>query len=587
MAAQLSTQRSARGDGFFRTAAKLAAQAAEALDYAHGLGIVHRDIKPANLLVDGRANVWITDFGLAQFQTQAGLTQTGDLVGTLRYMSPEQAGGQHVLVDHRTDVYALGATLYELLTLRPIFDGQDQRTLLNQILNDEPKPLRTLAPSLPAELETIVLKAVAKVPTERYATAREFADDLNRFLRDEPIRARRPTLAQRARKWLRRHPAVPVAAAVLLVLMTAGSVAAALAIRGEQQKTAQEEKRAREEEEKARKEEEKARKRAEEAETRLKLARRVADDMIAMAEQDLADKPHMEGLRKRLLTAALAYYGEFIELSRDNPTAQEELAATQARVKKILADLAVLQGAGQFDLLNDPAVHEDLGLSEKQRQQIRELKTRQDEQRGDMFKTIGKLTPTERDRRFLELARTNQAAVAAILKPEMLSRLEQIALQQRGPSAFREADIAAALKLTPEQKQQIRAIEAEVLFAPMEPPGHPYGFGRGDPKKMHEQRLKRAKEMERRRKEATGRILARLTPTQKKQWQEMTGKPFKGPPYFVPPGGFRPDGLPGCHPKGPGGPKGRGPDSPGRPKGRGRVEPPSEGLEGASATQPH
>ena len=188
MAAQLSTQRSVRGGGFFRTAAKLAAQAAEGLDYAHGLGIVHRDVKPANLLVDGRANVWITDFGLAQFQTQAGLTQTGDLVGTLRYMSPEQAGGQHVLVDHRTDVYALGATLYELLTLRPIFDGQDQRTLLHQILNDEPKLPRALAPAIPAELETIVLKAVAKVPTERYATARDFADDLHRYLRDEPIR---------------------------------------------------------------------------------------------------------------------------------------------------------------------------------------------------------------------------------------------------------------------------------------------------------------------------------------------------------------------------------------------------------------
>src|SRR5262249_37730399 len=144
LVAQLSTQRSGRPAEFFRTVARLAAQAAEGLDYAHGLGVVHRDVKPANLLIDGRGNVWLTDFGLAHVHADTGLTQTGDLVGTLRYMSPEQAGGQHVLVDHRTDVYALGATLYELLTLRPIFDGADQRTLLHQILHTEPRPPRAL-----------------------------------------------------------------------------------------------------------------------------------------------------------------------------------------------------------------------------------------------------------------------------------------------------------------------------------------------------------------------------------------------------------------------------------------------------------
>src|SRR5262249_53295256 len=132
---QLTTQRSERAAEFFRTVARLVAQAAEALAYAHGLGIVHRDIKPANLLVDDRGGLWITDFGLAQFHPDAGRTQTGDLLGTLRYMSTEQAGGHRLLIDHRTDVYALGATLYELLTLRPIFDGTDRQTLLRQILH--------------------------------------------------------------------------------------------------------------------------------------------------------------------------------------------------------------------------------------------------------------------------------------------------------------------------------------------------------------------------------------------------------------------------------------------------------------------
>jgi eukaryotic-like serine/threonine-protein kinase len=229
---QLSTLRSGRSGDFFRTVARLVAQAAEALDYAHEQGVVHRDIKPANLLVDGRGEVWITDFGLAQFQADASLTQTGDLLGTLRYMSPEQAGGQRVLIDHRTDVYSLGATLYELLTLRPIFDGADRQTLLQQIANEEPRPPRAVDRSLPPELETIVLKAVAKAPADRYATARDFGDDPQRFLRHEPIRARRATLAQVARKWLRRHPAVPVTGSVLLLLLTAVSLASAWFIRG-------------------------------------------------------------------------------------------------------------------------------------------------------------------------------------------------------------------------------------------------------------------------------------------------------------------------------------------------------------------
>src|SRR5262249_46382895 len=139
-AARLSTQRSNRAQEYYRTAARLAAQAAEGLDYAHGLGIVHRDVKPANLLVDDRGTVWVTDFGLARLHAEAGLTQTGDLLGTLRYMSPEQAVGPRGLIDQRTDVYSLGATLYELLTLRPIFGGADRQALLHQIANEEPRP---------------------------------------------------------------------------------------------------------------------------------------------------------------------------------------------------------------------------------------------------------------------------------------------------------------------------------------------------------------------------------------------------------------------------------------------------------------
>jgi serine/threonine protein kinase/WD40 repeat protein len=218
-ASAFATESSTHSPAFFRTAARLGVQAAGALDYAHQFGVIHRDIKPANLLVDVRGDLWITDFGLAQVQSDTRLTMTGDLVGTLRYMSPEQALGKRVAFDHRTDIYSLGATLYELLTLEPVFAGQDREELLRQIAFEEPKPPRRIAPEIPAELETIVLKAVAKNPEERYASAKDLSEDLGRFLNDEPIRAKRPTLPQRGRKWARRHQPIVVTAAVALVAL--------------------------------------------------------------------------------------------------------------------------------------------------------------------------------------------------------------------------------------------------------------------------------------------------------------------------------------------------------------------------------
>ncbi len=145
----------------FRTVAHLGVQAAEALEHAHQMGVVHRDIKPSNLLIDPAANLWITDFGLAQTQAPGNLTMTGDILGTLRYMSPEQAQGQRQVLDHRSDIYSLGVTLYELLTLEPPFAANDRHVLIHQILDGLPRPPRELRRDIPRDLETIVLKAMA------------------------------------------------------------------------------------------------------------------------------------------------------------------------------------------------------------------------------------------------------------------------------------------------------------------------------------------------------------------------------------------------------------------------------------------
>jgi eukaryotic-like serine/threonine-protein kinase len=196
---------STRTPAYFRTIADLDLQAAEALDHAHRLGTIHRDIKPANLLVDVRGNLWITDFGLARMQADSGLTMTGDVIGTLRYMSPEQSAARRGIVDHRADLYSLGATLYELLTLHPAHDGRDRAELLHQMAFGEPKAPRAHNPAIPRDLETIVLKALAREPEARYATAQDLANDLRRFLEQRPIQTRRPNLWKCAEKWVRRH----------------------------------------------------------------------------------------------------------------------------------------------------------------------------------------------------------------------------------------------------------------------------------------------------------------------------------------------------------------------------------------------
>jgi eukaryotic-like serine/threonine-protein kinase len=512
VAAELSTLRTTRSESYFRTVISLVAQAADALDHAHQFGVIHRDVKPANLIVDDRRNLWVTDFGLAQFHAAATLTRTGDILGTLRYMSPEQAAGHGTLLDARTDIYSLGATLYELLTLEPLFGGNDHRQLLNLILNEEPTRPRELSPSLPLELETVVLKAVSKTPVDRYGSAREFGDDLRRFLENRPVLARRPTWTQRARKWGRRHPSLIGASIVLLVLLTASSLVSAGLIRAAYDRE---------------------RHRAEEAEERFRLARRSVDEMIQVSEEELAGKPYLDGLRRRLLESALVYYQEFIEQRRDDPAAQADLHATKDRVRQILNNLALLQGAGQFDLLRVPAVLEDLQATESQRQSIADLSGHRDSQHMELFREFRRLTSEEREQRFLTLAREDDTSIRRILGSEQVRRLHQIALQAQGPGAFRDTDVVAALKLTSRQKERIRAIEESFLGGPHGP--RPVDLSED---KILQQSL--VKERDEKRRGARAQLLEVLTPEQLQRWRDLTGQPYDGPvpllKMFGPPG---------------------------------------------------
>lgn len=199
-----STERSfhQRNDLFFLKIARLGAQLADALAHAHAEGVLHRDIKPSNILLDSQGNGWLTDFGLAKIVGDISLTQTGNIVGTLRFMAPERLEGWN---DARGDIYSLGVTLYELLSGEPIYSATVRSHLIEQIFRGEPTPLRRVDRSIPKDLETIVRKAIAKDPSERYASARALADDLERFQQGQLIQARRPNFVERTYRWYRRN----------------------------------------------------------------------------------------------------------------------------------------------------------------------------------------------------------------------------------------------------------------------------------------------------------------------------------------------------------------------------------------------
>jgi tetratricopeptide (TPR) repeat protein/tRNA A-37 threonylcarbamoyl transferase component Bud32 len=304
----------ANREKYYRTVVQLGLQAAEALHAAHEYGVVHRDVKPSNLLLDAQGKLWVTDFGLARCQRDVSLTKSGDLVGTMRYMSPEQAAGRSALVDHRTDVYSLGVTLYELVCLRPAFAGEDGAALLRQIDQHEPPPPREVRPDIPPDLETVILKAMAKHRDERYATASLLADDLRCILQGRPTMARPPSVADRLGKWARRHRRMLVAAAALLAVAAVAQSAATVMISRE----------------KARAEQSLAR-----AERYFRNTRDVLDRFGLQLSERLADVPGAEPVRQELLTETRRYYHDFAEDAKDDPSLRVDLALTYSKVARL------------------------------------------------------------------------------------------------------------------------------------------------------------------------------------------------------------------------------------------------------------
>jgi tetratricopeptide (TPR) repeat protein len=309
---QSLSQRLVEGPLPVRQAAELIRRVGEAIEYAHGHGVVHRDLKPANILLDQNGYPRITDFGLAKkVQGDSGLTGSGQIMGTPSYMPPEQARGMRGGVGPAADVYALGATLYALVTGRPPFQASTAMETILQVISDEPVPPRRLNVSVPRDLETICLKCLEKEPGKRYSSAAALGEDLRRYLAGEPITARPVGQVERAWRWCRRKPVVAGLVASLAAALLAGFVGITLGWL-------------------------EARRQRSTAEENFRLARSAVDDYLTrVSESRVLRVPGLEPLRRELLEDALRYYRGFVERRANDPTVRKELMRAYERVGQI------------------------------------------------------------------------------------------------------------------------------------------------------------------------------------------------------------------------------------------------------------
>lgn len=442
----------------YRSMVQLAHQATLALEHAHQYGVVHRDIKPGNLLLDNFGKLWVTDFGLAQIEhADLQLTRSGDALGTARYMSPEQASGNRLVLDHRTDVYSLGVTLYEMLTLEPAVRGQDYRQLLNQVAEYDPVPPCVVDPSLPIELDTIVRKAISKEPGLRYGSAQAFGEDLLAWLDDKPIAARPPTVWERLAKWRKRNSRLVSVSAGLLIAASIGLLITTLMVLREQQRTnlaLQAE----------------SRQRAA-AEASFQQARRAVDTFSDLSETELAYRPEFQNLRRRILETSLEFYRDFIGQRSGSIAESQELSEASARVQRMVEELKLLDDVVMLMLLADERVREELkieaAVGEDLLTEIEALQMARGSLVDESELTTMNATPeiALRLREFVSV-------VGGTLSSQQMYRLKQIVLQLQLPFTFLTMEVGDALQLTGEQRQQISNIIQEERPDRRGPPGN-------------------------------------------------------------------------------------------------------------------
>ncbi len=301
----LSTIASHNSKNYVLRVTEIGARVAEAIHFAHENGIVHRDVKPSNLLLDQTAKVWVADFGLARNRETSSLTSNGDQLGTLRYMSPEQAAGRNNEVDFRTDIYSLGVTLAELLTLRPVFEAPGRMELLTAIETSNPIPLRAVNSSIPLDLETVIHKATEGLPGDRYQSAQAFADDLLRCFEGKPIQAKRKTVLDRCAKFIARYRwlAIGAAAALLMVVIIAMGVATVFYQQRQREHAA-----------------------AEDARMYLQQAHDSVNRFGTLLTDQLAQIPGTADVRGKLLREAIGYYDDFLTFAERSPDLEFEQA---------------------------------------------------------------------------------------------------------------------------------------------------------------------------------------------------------------------------------------------------------------------
>ncbi|MGH7225604.1 MAG: serine/threonine protein kinase, partial [Gemmataceae bacterium] len=451
---------------------------------------------------------------------EANLTRTGDLAGTLRYMSPEQALAKRGLIDHRTDIYSLGATLYELLTLQPVFAGQDGQELLYQTASAEPILPRFLDRTIAVDLETIVLKAMAKNPSERYSSAGELADDLQRFLEHKPILARRPTLLDKSAKWARRHRALVASGLAALLLLIAGQMVSHYFLAQEHRQLQLKSKEA---------EEQHAR-----AEANFRQARRAVDFFVELSDEEMLERADVLEIRKKLLEAALTYYKDFLDQHGDDASIQTELTDSRAQAARILDELAIMQEGNPLELLACKAVQDDLKLSDKQRVRLFEL----DKEvltfwgkQAEEFHRGGREKRSELRRR---MRRKCELGVAEFLTPSQARRFRQLILQRLGVRAFNCPEVIEALGLTPAQRQDLyQRHNLERLHRERE-------FWKVIARGMSDITLEQFVDMViQLHRLSIKNTLEALTVEQQARWKELTGEPCRLGVLFFVSGAFR------------------------------------------------